>query len=81
MPKKSKKTPDTLQTEYKAKVAHAVDQIDNWTGKLVKAMHSRNHKLTDDQTGKVANAVATIYNEFENALTAEPTKSKEGFKL
>lgn len=78
---KVKRSPEELEKDYRKQVAHCVDRIGMWSGKLEKMVHSKRHSLTSEQTDKVKTAVALIYNQLEQSMTPKATEEAKGFSL
>ncbi len=82
MPKKSDKSEKRLAEEHLVRIAHDIDQIDNWTVKLTKAVGSRKYPLSDAQKQEVAAHVNESVEKFNTSLTeTEDETQKTGFKF
>ena len=79
--KRTEKSDSVLAKEHLEKTAHFVDQMDNWMTKLIKAVNSRKHPLTDAQKAKVSDALNALYDSYETALRAEKPVEEKGFEF
>ena len=79
--KRSEKSESVLAKEHLVKTAHFVDQVDNWMTKLIKAVNSRKHPLTEAQKNKVSGAIGALYDRYEASLRAEEAIEEKGFEF
>ena len=79
--KRTEKSDSVLAKEHLEKTAHFVDQVDNWMTKLIKAVNSRKHPLTDGQKAKVSGAIGELYDRYEASLRAEAPVEEKGFEF
>jgi hypothetical protein len=79
--KRSEKSDAQLQKDHLEKVAHYIDQVDNWMSKLIKGISSKKHPLTDAQKSKATSAVNTLYVRLEDSLTSREVVEEKGFEF
>ncbi len=79
--KRSDKSDAELAKKHLENTAHYVDQVDNWMNKLIKAVNSRKHPLTDAQKAKVSGAIGALYDRYEASLRAEEAVEEKGFEF
>ena len=79
--KRTEKSDSVLAKEHLEKTAHFVDQMDNWMTKLIKAVNSRKHPLTETQKNKVSGAIGELYDRYEASLRAEAPVEEKGFEF
>jgi hypothetical protein len=79
--KRTEKSDNVLAKEHLEKTAHFVDKVDDWMTKLIKAVNSRKHPLTDGQKAKVSDTLNALYDKYEASLRAEEAIEEKGFEF
>jgi hypothetical protein len=79
--KRTEKSDAVLAKEHLEKTAHFVDKVDDWMTKLIKAVNSRKHPLTDAQKERVSGAIGELYDRYEASLRAKESIEEKGFEF
>ena len=79
--KRTEKSDSVLAKEHLEKTAHFIDKVDDWMTKLIKAVNSKKHPLTEAQKNKVSGAIGELYDRYEAALRAQEVPAEKGFEF
>jgi len=81
MPKKSKKSPEKLEADYRERLAHTVTNADKWLRKATKMATSKKYPISHEDREKIVNYLGESFSALDNTLNATGETAPEGFKL